>query len=76
MPSAGFDPAIPAMVRQQTYALDRMNTGMGYISLHHLKLVSVINSKNIYPPTFFSAVQQLLKIQFLFCMLHATFYVW
>ena len=30
MPSAGFEPAIPAMERPQTYALDRMDKGIGY----------------------------------------------
>jgi hypothetical protein len=29
MPSAGFEPAIPAISRLQTYALDRTVTGIG-----------------------------------------------
>jgi hypothetical protein len=29
MPSAGLEPAIPATKRPQTYALDRVGTGMG-----------------------------------------------
>jgi hypothetical protein len=29
MPSAGFEPAIPATKRPQTYALDRAATGIG-----------------------------------------------
>jgi hypothetical protein len=31
MPSGGFEPAIPATKRLQTYALDRAATGIGYI---------------------------------------------
>jgi hypothetical protein len=30
MPSAGFEPAIPAAKRPQTYALDRAATGIGH----------------------------------------------
>jgi hypothetical protein len=33
MPSAGFEPAIPAIERKQTYALDRAATGIGAFSL-------------------------------------------
>jgi hypothetical protein len=33
MPSAGFEPAIPATKRQKTYALDRAATGIGHFSL-------------------------------------------
>jgi len=29
MPSAGFEPATPAIKRRQTYALDRKVTGIG-----------------------------------------------
>jgi hypothetical protein len=29
MPSAGYEPAIPATKRPQTYALDRAATGIG-----------------------------------------------
>ena len=30
MPSAGFEPAIPAIKRLQTYTLDRTATGIGH----------------------------------------------
>jgi hypothetical protein len=33
MPLAGFEPTIPAIERPQTYALDRMATGIGSISV-------------------------------------------
>jgi hypothetical protein len=33
MPSAGFEPAIPAIKRPQTYALDRAANGIGYIEI-------------------------------------------
>jgi hypothetical protein len=32
MSSVGFEPAIPAIERQQTYALDSMATGFDFIS--------------------------------------------
>jgi hypothetical protein len=32
MPSAGFEPAIPATKRMQTYALDLAASGIGYAS--------------------------------------------
>jgi hypothetical protein len=35
MPSAGFEPATPAIERRQTYALDR--TAIGIVDLHLLK---------------------------------------
>jgi hypothetical protein len=34
MPSTGFEPAIPATKRPQTYALVRAATGIGYIGYH------------------------------------------
>jgi hypothetical protein len=30
MPGAGYEPAMPATKRPQTYALDRAATGIGY----------------------------------------------
>ena len=33
MPSAGFEPAIPAMDRLQTYVLDRTVTTIGYVCI-------------------------------------------
>jgi len=35
MPSAGLEPAIPAIQRPQTYALDRTAFGVGYIIISH-----------------------------------------
>jgi hypothetical protein len=35
MPRAGFEPAIPATKRPQTYALDRAAIGIGFISWCH-----------------------------------------
>jgi hypothetical protein len=32
MPSAGFEPTIPAMKQLQTYALDRTDTGIGAVT--------------------------------------------
>jgi hypothetical protein len=42
MPSAGFEPAIPATKRLQTYVLDRAATGIGNFTLHITKLVLTI----------------------------------
>jgi hypothetical protein len=39
MPSAGFEPAIPATKRPQTYALDRADTGTG----KEIKVPFIIN---------------------------------
>jgi hypothetical protein len=36
MPSAGFEPAIPASERRQAYALDRAATGIDVLSLPRL----------------------------------------
>jgi hypothetical protein len=33
MPRAGFEPAIAATKRKQTYALDRVATGIGFFSI-------------------------------------------
>ena len=38
MPSEGLEPAIPAVKRLQTYALDRAATGIG-LNLHYFLLV-------------------------------------
>jgi hypothetical protein len=35
MPSTGFEPAIPATKRQQTYALYRAATGIGLFLISH-----------------------------------------
>ena len=44
MPPAGFDPAIPASERTQTYALDRAGTGIGlWHILGKAELVPVLN---------------------------------
>ena len=37
MPPVGFEPAISAGERPQTYALDRAATGTGYVALCSLK---------------------------------------
>jgi hypothetical protein len=34
MPRAGFEPAIPAAKRPQTYGLDRAATGIGNVNTH------------------------------------------
>jgi hypothetical protein len=45
MPSAGFEPAIPASKRPQNYALDRAATGIGENQLYSLLiLISAIKS--------------------------------
>jgi len=31
MPTAGFDPVIPAIEQPQTYSLERTATGIGYV---------------------------------------------
>jgi len=38
MPPAGFDPAIPASNRPQTYNLDRAATGIGLITIYLHKI--------------------------------------
>jgi hypothetical protein len=40
MPSAGFEPATPATKRPQTYALDRVVTGIGAILEYRKKMIS------------------------------------
>jgi hypothetical protein len=52
MPSAEFEPAIPATKRPQTYASDRAVTGTGthhiqHIYLPHVKLL-IVNAGRIY----------------------------
>jgi hypothetical protein len=42
MPRAGFEPAIPATKRPQTYALDRAATGIGVYSIGTIKLKWII----------------------------------
>jgi hypothetical protein len=41
MPSSGFEPAIPAIKRLQTYALDRSTTGIGTPSVVLIYKVNV-----------------------------------
>ena len=36
MPPAGFEPAIPASERPQTYALDRAATGVGKLDIVYI----------------------------------------
>jgi hypothetical protein len=47
MPSAGFKPAFPAIKRLQTYALDRMATGIGKLRYCFIKYYSVSQIKEI-----------------------------
>jgi hypothetical protein len=45
MTSAGFEPAIPAIERQQTYALDNMATGISYLGQYHLQFLHRYDAK-------------------------------
>ena len=47
MPSARFEPAIPAIERKQTYPLDRTATGIGLISIMAHIITSSIHSMKI-----------------------------
>jgi hypothetical protein len=40
MPSAGFEPAIPATKRPQTYALDRAATGIGLLYYYYDQFIN------------------------------------
>jgi hypothetical protein len=42
MPSAGFEPAIPATKRPQTYALDSAATGIGAFSTSYHEIYKVL----------------------------------
>jgi hypothetical protein len=42
MPRAGIEPTIPATKRQQTYALDRAVTGIGFDDHYVSKIVIII----------------------------------
>ena len=42
MPSAGYEPAIPAGDRLQTLALDRSATGIGFVNSIFLFLASIV----------------------------------
>jgi len=44
MPSSGFEPAVPASERPQTYALERAATGIGDQELPRLKRLALLNS--------------------------------
>jgi len=39
MPSTGFEPAIPACERPQTYALDRAATGISFVMTLYLNVI-------------------------------------
>jgi hypothetical protein len=41
MPSAGFEPAIPATKQPQTYALDRAGTEIGSDVVYQIKMLSL-----------------------------------
>jgi hypothetical protein len=43
MPSAGFEPAIPAIKRLQTYALDSTATGIGNSLIVEIEINIVLN---------------------------------
>ena len=45
MPPAGFEPAIPASERPQTYALDRAPTGIGHMKIYFLNHLTLFNRK-------------------------------
>jgi hypothetical protein len=45
MPAAGFEPAIPATKRPQTYALDLAATGIGSFDLYHPKRSGGISTR-------------------------------
>jgi hypothetical protein len=42
MPRAGLEPAIPATNRQQTFALDRTATGIGWVTSSSIKFMPEI----------------------------------
>jgi hypothetical protein len=48
MPSAGFEPAIPAIKRPQTYALDRAATGIGQCMAYLMTIITMENSSKMY----------------------------
>jgi hypothetical protein len=45
IPRAGFEPAIPATKRPQTYALDRAVTGVGHLYDLRSQIIRKIQSK-------------------------------
>jgi hypothetical protein len=51
MPSARFEPAIPAIERPQTYALDHTATGMGTLEVYlHTFLISALDASGQLAP--------------------------
>jgi hypothetical protein len=51
MPRAGFEPATPATERPQTYALDRVATGIGFyllLFLNNFQFTSLSNDKWVH----------------------------
>jgi len=50
MPPVGFEPAIPASERPQTYALDRAATGTGEACILYRVIYCVVFSDNCIQP--------------------------
>jgi hypothetical protein len=50
MPSAGFEPAIPANERLQTHAFDRAATGIGKNTLYTHGIENISKYKILYSP--------------------------
>jgi hypothetical protein len=60
MPRAGFEPAIPATKRPQTYVLDRAATGIGHLNIGYMRTQSFMVPRwlvqYLHPPQKFQSL--------------------